>query len=860
MIVPCIDLQAGQAVQLIGGQQKAIDGGDPFAWLARFAPIGEIAVVDLDAAMGRGDNEALVRALIARAPCRVGGGIRDAARARAWLDAGASKVVLGTAARQDVLRDLPKDRVVAALDVREGEVMTHGWQTATGQRLEDRIQALLPHVGGFLVTVIEREGRMQGCDLALAQRLRTLCGDLPTTFAGGITTAAEIAALDALHIDAQVGMAIYSGRLDLAEAFCAPLKSDRPDGLWPTIVCDDRGTALGLAYSDLTSLRAALTRRQGIYHSRTRGLWVKGESSGATQELLHIDVDCDRDALRFTVRQRPPGFCHNDTWTCFGPARGLGALEHTLHSRKLTAPQGSYAARLFDDPALLAAKLREEAHELAEATSRADIIHEAADVLFFTATKLAAAGASLADIDRVLDARALPLTRRPGNAKRDHRPELPHEPVPEPVPVPAYSPAVRPSAPPLLKRLAPTTLHPRRLHIDPAISTTVATILAEVETHREPALRRYAELHDRLPPSSPLTLDRAALTRALDAIDQDLRATLTRTAARIRAFAVAQRACLLPLATDIPGGHAGHDLLPIHAAGCYAPGGRYPLPSSVLMTAITARVAGVRTVVVASPSPHPVTLAAAALAGADVFLCAGGAQALAAMAFGVAVPACDILCGPGNAYVTAAKQRLSGRVAVDLIAGPSELVILADHTAPPHLIAADLLAQAEHDPEAFPALVTTDESLIAKVEHELTAQLRDLPTADVARASLLAHGTAVVCPDLLTAYAACNALAPEHLQVMLADPDAARPHLHHAGALFLGSPSAEVFGDYGFGPNHVLPTSGAARSTAGLSVFRFLRARTWMRLTPSPDASDAIALAHAEGLAGHAQAARLRTT
>lgn len=418
MIVPCIDLMAGRAVQLIGGKEKALDGGDPRELAERFAPLGEIAVVDLDAAMGRGDNRPLVRDLVRRARCRVGGGIRSADDARRWFDAGAEKVVLGTAARPEVLAALPKPRVVVALDARDGEVVVDGWQRGSGATIEQRLAELQDLAGGFLVTLVEREGRMVGCDLERAAALRARCPGAAMTFAGGIRTADEIAALDRLGIDAQVGMAIYTGVLDLAEAFAAPLTSDRADGLWPTIVVDERGAALGLCWSNLDSLRAAIDERRGVYWSRKRGLWRKGETSGAVQELLAVDVDCDRDCLRFTVRQRG-GFCHTGARSCFGRSRGLDALEQTLRARTAAPPAGSYTGRLFGDAELLAAKLREEAQELADARDPAQVAAEAADVVYFTAVALARAGVAFADVERELDRRALRSTRRAGDAKEE---------------------------------------------------------------------------------------------------------------------------------------------------------------------------------------------------------------------------------------------------------------------------------------------------------------------------------------------------------------------------------------------------------------------------------------------------------
>jgi len=412
MIVPSIDLQEGHAVQLIGGETKALDAGDPRPLAASFGRVGEIAVVDLDAALGHGSNAAVIEDLVDLARCRVGGGIRDVASAIRWLDRGATSVVLGTAARPDVLQALPRDRVIAALDARHGEVVVEGWQKRTGQQVLERIAALRDLVGGFLVTFVEREGRLQGTDLELAKEIKSAAGAAAVTIAGGITTTEEVRALDQLGCEAQIGMALYTGKLPVAEAFAAPLASDRPDGLWPTVVVDERGVALGLCYSDLDSLRAALERGQGVYHSRSRGLWVKGATSGAIQELLRVDADCDRDTLRFTVRQAPPGFCHLVTRTCWGEDAGLGALARRLTARKETAPPGSYTALLLADPALLGAKLREEANELAEAETRADVIYEAADVLYFTLTSLARHGVDLAEVETALDRRARKVTRR----------------------------------------------------------------------------------------------------------------------------------------------------------------------------------------------------------------------------------------------------------------------------------------------------------------------------------------------------------------------------------------------------------------------------------------------------------------
>jgi len=419
MIIPSIDIMGGQTVQLIGGKEHALDAGDPRPIAERFAVAGEIAVVDLDAAIGSGSNSDQVRDLLTLAPCRVGGGIRDVGAAIKWLDAGAAKIVLGTAATPEVLRELPRERVIAALDARDGEVVVKGWRQGTGESIVERMKRLEGLVGGFLVTFVEREGKLGGTNMDLVPELVQVAhnGGARVTIAGGVTSPEDIARLDALGADAQVGMALYTDRLDLGDAISAPLRSDRPDGLWPTVVADEVGTALGLVYSSAASIRESVRTRRGVYHSRRRGLWMKGESSGSTQQLLRIDLDCDRDALRFTVRQAGSGFCHRETATCWGAATGLNALVGRIGEQTSRRATGSYSLRLLKDPGLLRSKLVEEAGELADAETTRQVIAEAADLMYFTLVAMHRAGARPADVAAELDRRAMRVTRRSGDAK-----------------------------------------------------------------------------------------------------------------------------------------------------------------------------------------------------------------------------------------------------------------------------------------------------------------------------------------------------------------------------------------------------------------------------------------------------------
>lgn len=389
-----------------------------------------------------------------------------------------------------------------------------------------------------------------------------------------------------------------------------------------------------------------------------------------------------------------------------------------------------------------------------------------------------------------------------------------------------------------------------------------AVIVREVKAGGDAALRAWAERLGDVAPGGALMIPAEALEAAYLALPEADQALLQRVAERVRGFAEAQRAALRDMVLALPGGRAGHTVAPVEAAGCYAPGGRFPLPSSVLMTAVTARTAGVGRVIVASPRPAPMTLAAAHVAGADGLLAVGGAQAISALAYGTgSVGRCDVIVGPGNRWVTAAKKLVSGDVRIDMLAGPSELLVLADGTADAETIAADLLGQAEHDPDAIPVLVTTSEALREAVDEALQRQLATLPTAETARAAL-GNGMALLAGDLDEAIATANRLAPEHLEVMVAEPWVVAPRLQHYGGLFIGSHAAEVLGDYGAGPNHVLPTGGTARYSGGLSVFDFLRVRTWLEVTAVDEAQglveDAVALARHEGLEAHARSALRR--
>lgn len=351
-----------------------------------------------------------------------------------------------------------------------------------------------------------------------------------------------------------------------------------------------------------------------------------------------------------------------------------------------------------------------------------------------------------------------------------------------------------------------------------------------------------------------------ARAAACGRVSTDLRGALAVAAANVRVFHETQRHGDTGLrAEDVS---LASRVTPLGRVAVYAPGGTAAYPSSVLMAGIPAKVAGVREVILLTPRPADVVLLAAELAGIDRVFQIGGAQAIAAVALGTAtVPRVDKIVGPGNAYVTAAKRQVFGLVDIDGIAGPSEIVVLADKDADPELVAADLIAQAEHDVLACAIVITDCQELIPRVVAALTRQLADLPRAEIAAAALSEHGAAVLVEDVAAMIAAANDYAPEHLELLIADAEAAVPRLTTSGAIFVGAYTPEAAGDYTAGPSHVLPTAGAARFASPLGVWDFVKHTSVLRLGPRALAEQApaiVRLARAERLEGHARAVEVR--
>jgi histidinol dehydrogenase len=394
----------------------------------------------------------------------------------------------------------------------------------------------------------------------------------------------------------------------------------------------------------------------------------------------------------------------------------------------------------------------------------------------------------------------------------------------------------------------------------------VSAIVARVAAEGDAALVDYTARFDRLRlDASGLCLPDALLDQALDECAPELRAALELAVERIGSFHRRQMPDDM-LYHDALGTRLGLRWRPLDSVGLYVPGGTAAYPSSVLMNALPAAIAGVPRLVMTVPAPdgalNPLVLAAARLAGVHEVYRIGGAQAIAALALGTgSIAAVDKIVGPGNAYVAEAKRQLFGRVGIDMIAGPSEIVVVADRDQDPGWIAADLLSQAEHDESAQAVLITDSEALAAAVEAAVEAQLSDLPRRAIAAASWRTFGAIVLVQDLASAPTLVDRLAPEHLELMLAEPDTMAARIRHAGSIFLGPDTPEVIGDYVGGPNHVLPTGRTARFASGLSAFDFLKRTTLLGCTRAGFeelAGAAEALAEAEGLSGHARAIALR--
>lgn len=648
----------------------------------------------------------------------------------------------------------------------------------------------------------------------------------------------------------------------------AGASADRKTGLYATTVVDERNIALGMVWSSKESISEALRTGTGVYQSRKRGLWYKGASSGDTQELISIGFDCDKDCLIFKVRQAGKGFCHLATRSCWGASSGLSKLQQTLLERKKDAPEGSYTARLFRDPKLVNAKIKEEADELCAATTKEEIASEAADLLYFALTRCIAADVTLEDIEKNLDLKSLKVKRRKGDAKPQYVEEkssgksdnngmnghADEEPVKEAASIPKA-----PEAPAgiadddriQMKRYSTssafsddtlkTALQRPAQGSNDRIMSLVQPIIADVRTNGDSAILKYTHKFEKATSLRTAVL-KAPFPKYLMDISQPTIDAINTSYANILKFHSAQKE-EHPLSVEtMPGVTCSRFSRPIERVGLYIPGGTAVLPSTALMLGVPAMAAGCKTIVMATPPRQDGTITPeivyiAHKIGAESIILAGGAQAVAAMAYGTeSVTKVDKILGPGNQFVTAAKMIVSNdttaSVSIDMPAGPSEVMVVADKHSDPAFVASDLLSQAEHGTDSQVVLIAIDcsEEELQAIEDEVSKQAHALPRVDIVR-SAIEHSVTISVSTMKEALKWSNYYAPEHLILQTGDPKAALPEIQNAGSVFIGKWTPESVGDYSAGVNHSLPTYGYARQYSGVNLSSFMKHITSSEVT-----------------------------
>ncbi|KAG7823462.1 hypothetical protein KL909_002859 [Ogataea angusta] len=653
------------------------------------------------------------------------------------------------------------------------------------------------------------------------------------------------------------------------ECYVAAMNTDRPDGLYTTLVTDSRNQALGLVYSSKKSIAEAIRTGTGVYQSRKHGLWYKGQTSGATQKLLQLELDCDSDCLKFVVEQAGAGFCHLDTDSCFGSSKGLAALEATLWDRKENAPEGSYTKRLFEDEKLLNAKIKEEADELVEAASKEEIAWEAADLVYFALARCAKYGVTLADIERNLDIKALKVTRRKGDAKPKYVEQKATE---------KPNASVNGDGRIVMNRVDATSASKediekclqRPIQKSADIMNLVTPIVEKVRKEGDAALVELTAKFDKVQLSSPVL--NAPFPAEMMHISEDVRKAIDISFANIKTFHEAQNQAETLRVETCPGVVCSRFARPIERVGCYIPGGTAVLPSTSLMLSVPALVAGCKDIVFASPPGKdgrltPEVVYVAHKVGAKCIVLAGGAQAVAAMAYGTeSVPKCDKIMGPGNQFVTAAKMLVSNdsnaMCAIDMPAGPSEVLVIADKYADPDFVASDLLSQAEHGVDSQVILIAVDmtSAEIDQIDEAVHRQALQLPRVEIVR-QCIAHSTTIIVNSYDEAFEMSNRYAPEHLILQIQDAEKWVDKVDNAGSVFVGAYSPESCGDYSSGTNHTLPTYGYARMYSGVNTTTFQKFITSQVVTKEGLKSIGKAvmdLAAVEGLDAHRNAVKIR--
>ncbi len=407
MLVASIDLMDGKAVQLQQGKTKVLERENVLELAKYYARFGEVAVIDLDCALNTGkNNEELIKKICKVAPCRVGGGIRTIEKAKKVLAWGASKIIIGTAASEEFLSKLPQNKVMVAIDSRDGKITTKGWQEVSEFSTIDYVKRFENYCCGFLFTIVEREGMMQGTNIDFIKEIASSTTK-PITAAGGISSIEEVVELSKNNIHCQLGMAIYTGKINLEEAFCACLDFEKMNGLIPTIVQDKMTKqVLMLAYSTPESLKKSFETGKATYFSRSKNaLWTKGETSGNTQELLNAKFDCDQDAILFTVSQKGNA-CHLGRYSCFEDKHfTFEEMFDVINDRKEKMPLDSYTTKLFNNEFYLKRKIMEEAFETVNFEQGDGLAWEAADLIYHLSVFMSYHNVTIEDIRNNLKSR-----------------------------------------------------------------------------------------------------------------------------------------------------------------------------------------------------------------------------------------------------------------------------------------------------------------------------------------------------------------------------------------------------------------------------------------------------------------------
>ncbi|KAH8113255.1 histidine biosynthesis trifunctional-protein [Phellopilus nigrolimitatus] len=782
-----------------------------------------------------------------------------------WLDDGADKVVVPLAWANELVGLLPAERLVLLLDVAN--------VSAVPDKLRAGVSAVLvktPAVDPDLVSTISRFFTGSAIYVQSTSSTPPSPSIIRQVKDSGATLLISTSQLTTEQSS--------SSLLNIADAFLAPVSSDRPDGLFPTVVSSflQGGKSLGLVYSSAESIKESIMSGKGVYQSRKHGLWRKGETSGATQDVVKIVLDCDSDSFEFSVIQHGTGFCHLERASCFGHLSGLPALEQTLQSRLESAPEGSYTRRLFNDPDLLHSKIMEEADELCRAENEEQVAFEAADLIYFALTRCVAAGVGIADIERSLDKKAKKVTRRSGNAK----PQWSSKPLTkdtaqssQPVPaLPVSDGPIRMRTASLIgiSSSSRAELLKRPVLRSDEMIAKVRPIVDSVRTRGDAALLELTAKFDKAQLQSPILLPPYS-AQSME-LPGNVRAAIDIAYANIYKFHAAQTDGAPLVVETTPGVVCTRFARPIARVGLYVPGGTAVLPSTALMLGIPAQVAGCKEVVLATPprpdgSISPEVMYVAKLVGASAILMAGGAQAVAALAYGTeSVPKVDKIFGPGNQWVMAAKMLVQNDtdalVSIDMPAGPSEVLVIADHTANAAFVAADLLSQAEHGVDSQVVLVAVNLTAahLAEIEAEVDKQAHALPRVDIMRESV-SKSLIVQVGSADEALAFSNDYAPEHLILHIERAPDAVAKVQNAGSVFVGAYTPESCGDYASGTNHTLPTNGYARQFSGVNTQSFQKHITSQEITREglEKLGPVVAtLADREGLGAHANAVRIR--